>query len=538
MRHERSCSESFPVRETGNTGEGSNYDRAISVLHRYWGHASFRAGQYQIVESVLQGRDVVAILPTGGGKSICYQVPALLLHGLTLVVSPLISLMEDQVRALRARGIPAESLSGTLSSVDIESRLNLVRLGRVRLLYVSPERLQSVMFRRWLPQLNVRLLAIDEAHCISEWGHDFRPDYRRIPEIYDRMNRPPLLALTATATPLVRADIVQSLSLHQPVMVTRGFDRANLIFSVLRTHGKRTKISEILQVVPGSAIIYAPTRSSVDRWTHFLARSGVSVCAYHAGLSPGVRADAQLHWQHGRNRVMVATNAFGMGIDKSDVRSVTHIGLPSSLEGYYQEAGRAGRDGRKAYATLVFDAEDLERHRLLIKRPDWRISGWFEDSRSERRRRSQLRRRLKDTMSYARSRICRRQQLLAHFGDYSLRRCRACDVCLGRHRMYAPLPEEAHVFIQLLGMIERGESPYLWAMESGIPKYRVEPMVEWMARHGYIELPQDLPRKPSQKPSQKCGAIPRLTRLGRRVVASDSADRAPDCTVRRSGRVP
>lgn len=530
MRQKRSRSESSPTKKTGNKGEDPNYDRAISVLQRYWGHASFRAGQYHIVESVLRKRDVVAILPTGGGKSICYQVPALLLGGLTLVVSPLISLMEDQVRALRARGIPAESFSRSLSSVDIESRLALIRLGRVRLLYVSPERLQSVMFRRWLPELNVRLLAVDEAHCISEWGHEFRPAYRRIPEIYGHINRVPVLALTATATPPVRADIRQNLLLHQPVMVTRGFDRPNLIFSVMRTHGKRRKVSEILAVVPGSAIIYAPTRMAVDRWTHFLAQSGESVCAYHAGLSPGVRAEAQLRWQVSRNRVMVATNAFGMGIDKSNVRSVTHIGLPSSLEGYYQEAGRAGRDGRKAYATLLFDAEDLERHRVLIERPNRHISGWYTGSRSERRRRSHIRRRLKDTMSYARSRFCRRQQLLAHFGDYSLRRCDSCDVCRGRHRMYVPLPGEERVFNQLLRLIERGESPYVWAMESGIPSYRVEPMVEWMARHGYIDLPHDLP--------QKCGSIPRITRLGRRVVASDSADRALDCTVGRSERVP
>jgi len=522
MRPENFSNESFLSGGRDDTGVSSNYDQATEVLRRHWGYASFRTGQYQIIESVLLGRDVVAVLPTGGGKSICYQLPALCLRGLTIVVSPLISLMHDQVRALRARGIPAESISGNISPADIESRFALIRLGRIRLLYVSPERLQSIRFRRWLCDVNVRLLAIDEAHCISEWGHDFRPAYRRIPEVYDIMNRPPVLALTATATPRVRADIHRSLSLRQAVMVTGGFDRPNLIFSVFRTHGKRTKVSEILRTVPGSAIIYAPTRIAVDRWTRFLDQSGESVCAYHAGLSAGGRADAQLGWQYGRTRVMVATNAFGMGIDKPDVRSVTHVGLPSSLEGYYQEAGRAGRDGRKAWATLLFDAGDLERHRELTDMLNRRISELLWSKSPDRRRRSNLRRRLRKTVPYARSRSCRRQQLLAHFSDYSLRRCNACDVCIGRHQTWAPSLEDERIFIQLLLLIECGESPYQWAVDSGIPKYRVEPIIEYMARYGYIE------------PSLESNVAPSITRLGRRIIASDSVDRAPDRIMRHS----
>lgn len=302
---------------------------------------------------MLSGRDALAVLPTGGGKSVCYQVPAVVRGGLTVVVSPLIALMRDQVAGLNARGVPATFLDGSLSYRETEQRWTDAEFGRYRLLYVAPERMESETFAARAPRLPTTLLAVDEAHCISEWGHDFRPAYLRLAEAADLLGRPPILAVTATATPEVRRDIVANLGLCEPRVIVRGFDRPNVVSSVFHVEDKAAKALEVIRQVPGTGIVYAGTRHGTEAWAARLERAGVSAEAYHAGLPHARRTDVQERWQRGATRVVVATSAFGMGIDKPDVRFVLHVELPPTLEAYYQEAGRAGRDGATAYAVLL-----------------------------------------------------------------------------------------------------------------------------------------------------------------------------------------
>ena len=336
-------------------------------MQRHWGHTSFRPGQEEAIEAVLDGRDVLAIMPTGGGKSICYQVPALLLDGLTLVVSPLIALMHDQVAGLRARGVEAAFIDSTLRHHEVDQRWTNAEHGQYDLLYVAPERLESELFLARADRLNVALLAVDEAHCVSQWGHHFRPSYLRIPAARAELGDPPTIAVTATAPPAVRRDVETHLELNDPACVIRGFDRPNLVWSVFETENKRSKVRDILNAVEGSGILYAATRRDVETWVDMLRARGESVAGYHAGMSSEKRNDAQSDWVDGTVRLIVATNAFGMGIDKPDVRSVIHLAPPSSLEAYYQEAGRAGRDGQRAYAVLLYHSSDASTQEALIE---------------------------------------------------------------------------------------------------------------------------------------------------------------------------
>jgi len=342
----------------------------VAILRRSFGYPAFRPGQLELVRAVLAGRDALGILPTGGGKSVCYQVPALVLDGLTLVVTPLVSLMEDQVGRAREVGLAADSLSGTQGARTKAAVMDRVRSGRTRILFVSPERLELQRFRGLLDRVPVRLLAVDEAHCISEWGHDFRPSYRRIGRLARSVSSP-TLALTASATPEVRADIRQNLHLHRPVEVVRSFDRPNLWWAVRRVAGARARLRGLdsaLRTSPGSAIVYAPTRRSVEQVRDALAGRGISAEAYHAGLPGAERSAVQSRFMDGSARVVVATNAFGMGIDKADVRSVVHLQLPTTVEAYYQEAGRAGRDGADAVCIAFYGARDMRLGRGFIDR--------------------------------------------------------------------------------------------------------------------------------------------------------------------------
>ena len=354
---------------------------ARAALRKQWGYDAFRPGQTEAVAAALAGRDALAVLPTGGGKSVCYQVPALVLGGLTLVVSPLVALMADQVAQLQARGIPAEALHAGLSHRDAESAWAGAEHGKIRLLYLSPERLQSDVFAARAPRLPVRLLAVDEAHCVSEWGHDFRPAYRQIAAARPLLCTPeggpvPCLALTATATPEVRRDIVEQLALGTggagAEQIVRGFDRPNLVWSVFHEEDPKAKLLEVLRGVPGSAAVYAGTRAGSEGAARFLQQHGISAEAYHAGMAAAPRRAVQQRWTAGATRVVCATSAFGMGIDKPDVRAVVHLGPPASLEGYYQEAGRAGRDGQTAYPVLVMGPADAARHaaRVADRHPD------------------------------------------------------------------------------------------------------------------------------------------------------------------------
>ncbi|MDQ6830740.1 MAG: ATP-dependent DNA helicase [Gemmatimonadota bacterium] len=345
-------------------------DDARDVLRSSFGYPAFRPGQERAVESVLAGRDTLVILPTGGGKSLCFQVPALMLPGLTVVVSPLISLMKDQVDALTAKGLPAAFINSTLSANEVADRLSRAERGEIKLLYVAPERFDFGNSADRLRAMGVSLLAIDEAHCISEWGHDFRPSYLRIRAVRDRLGNPHTVALTATATPEVRADIVKQLGLTNAQTIITGFDRTNLHYHVVRTRGDTDKDAALVDVLrdrEGLAIVYASTRKAVERVTGALERARIPAIAYHAGLDDAHRHDVQNAFMAGEVRVIVATNAFGMGIDKANVRLVIHHAMPGTLEAYYQEAGRAGRDGKHSDCVLLHAFPDRFTHEFFIK---------------------------------------------------------------------------------------------------------------------------------------------------------------------------
>ena len=331
-----------------------------AVLRRAFGYPAFRPGQEELVRAVLSGRDALGVLPTGGGKSVCYQVPALIFGGLTLVVTPLISLMEDQVARAREAGLRAALLSASQPLSTRRDTLDRLVEGGLDTLFVSPERLATPDFVRALGRVSVDLVAVDEAHCISQWGHDFRPAYRHIGRLRARVPAP-LLALTASATPAVRADIVSNLRMPDPAVVVRSFDRENLWWAVRRGGSASERLDRVLRTLrsePGCAIVYAPTRRSVERTRDAIARRGLPCGAYHAGLPGGERSLVQERFMDGTLRVVVATNAFGMGVDKPDVRTVLHLQLPATLEAYYQEAGRAGRDGAPARCVAFHARSD------------------------------------------------------------------------------------------------------------------------------------------------------------------------------------
>lgn len=348
---------------------------ARTLLRDRFGYPDFRPGQTQAVAAVLSGRDTLVILPTGGGKSLCYQVPALVLEGLTVVISPLISLMKDQVDALTARGLPATFVNSTLSAGEISARMARVYSGEINLLYVAPERFDMGKTAEKLRDIGVTLLAVDEAHCISEWGHDFRPSYLRVKEVRQRLGAPPTVALTATATPEVREDIARELGLNDPEVVITGFDRTNLAYHVIPTKNDAAKDETLIELLrehltthgDGVAIVYASTRKTVERIAQMLTKAKIPALGYHAGLDDDNRAEVQDAFMSERVRVIVATNAFGMGIDKPNVRLVVHHAIPGTLEAYYQEAGRAGRDRAPATAILLHAFPDRFMHEFFIK---------------------------------------------------------------------------------------------------------------------------------------------------------------------------
>lgn len=337
----------------------SSIDAARAILRSVFGFEDFRNGQHDVITSVLDGNDTLAVMPTGGGKSLCYQIPALLFPDVTVVVSPLIALMKDQTDRLRTMNVKAEAIHSGMSQGDVNNILARAKNGDVRMLYVSPERLSSVSFRRLLRSIPLSLLAVDEAHCISEWGHDFRPSYRAIASIFDEIPRVPILALTATATPDVRTDITSLLALRSPTVVVRGFDRPNLTFTVVQTQYKAETITRIAKRdADASILVYCGSRRRVDALTHDLQQRGLAVRGYHAGKTEAERSEIQDAFVHGSCRILVATSAFGMGIDKPDIRHVIHTDLTLTLEAYYQEAGRAGRDGLPSTCTMIAMPED------------------------------------------------------------------------------------------------------------------------------------------------------------------------------------
>jgi ATP-dependent DNA helicase RecQ len=336
-----------------------------SILNEFWGYDDFRPMQEDIIRSVLEKKDTLALLPTGGGKSICFQVPALLMDGLCLVISPLIALMQDQVASLRQKGINAVVLHSGLSFFEVKRTLQEITAGDTKFLYLSPERLESTLFKEYLPALEVSLIVIDEAHCISQWGYDFRPPYLRIANLREELPEVPVIALTASATPQVQEDIVQKLQFNSSNIFRQSFERPNISYSSFAVDSKINKLIEILNNVPGSGIVYCGSRKQTKELAYLLGLQGINAEHYHAGLSPEERSSKQQAWIGGQTRLIVCTNAFGMGIDKPDVRSVIHFDIPDSLENYYQEAGRAGRDGKKAFAVLLHQQTNLEELQLL-----------------------------------------------------------------------------------------------------------------------------------------------------------------------------
>lgn len=393
-----------------------------SALKHYFGYDSFRPGQRQIVEQALQNQDLLIIMPTGGGKSLCFQLPALLKPGLTVVVSPLIALMQDQVEALRDNGIGATFLNSSLNSYQVRSREAEILKGNIKLLYVAPERLLSERFLPFLTlvqeKIGISAFAIDEAHCVSEWGHDFRPEYRQLKQLRHRYPGVPTLALTATATDRVRQDIIQQLALAKPSIHVASFNRPNLYYEVQPK--QKQSYSQVLQLIrqtAGSGIIYCLSRRKVDEITLKLQHDGISALPYHAGLSDEERSANQTNFIRDDVRVMVATIAFGMGINKPDVRFVIHYDLPRNLEGYYQESGRAGRDGEPACCTLFFSYGDIKTIEYLI------------DQKSDPQEQLISRQQLRQVISYAEGTDCRRTIQLSYFGERFSGNCGNCDNC-------------------------------------------------------------------------------------------------------------
>jgi len=337
---------------------------ALETLKEYWGYDSFRPKQEDIVSSALEGKDVLAILPTGGGKSVCFQVPAMMREGIAIVVTPLIALMKDQVQNLNDKGIRALCVNAGMSRREVDLTLNNAAYGDFKFLYVSPERLGTQLFRQYVREMNVSFIVVDEAHCISQWGYDFRPDYLQIGELREIVDAP-VIALTATATPKVAEDIMDRLGFEEKNLIKSGFERPNLSYIVRQCEDKLGQMLNICSSVDGTGIVYVRSRAKTEELSAFLNANGVKASFYHAGLGPDSRSDRQARWKSGDIRVMVCTNAFGMGIDKPDVRFVIHYDVPDSPEAYFQEAGRGGRDGKRSYAVLLWNSSDIKRLRQI-----------------------------------------------------------------------------------------------------------------------------------------------------------------------------
>ena len=337
---------------------------ALEILKEYWGYDSFRPMQEDIVNAALDGKDVLAILPTGGGKSVCFQVPALMREGIAIVVTPLIALMKDQVQNLNDRGIKALCVNAGMGQREVEIVLNNAAYGDFKFLYVSPERLGTRLFKNYVQEMNVSYIVVDEAHCISQWGYDFRPDYLQIGKVRE-MADAPVIALTATATPEVADDIMNRLGFQEKTLIKSGFERPNLSYIVRKCEDKLGQLLSICSSVAGTGIVYVRSRRKTEELAALLTANGISSSFYHAGLGPDSRTDRQAKWKKDEIRVMVCTNAFGMGIDKPDVRFVIHFDLPDSPEAYFQEAGRGGRDGKRSFAVLLWNSNDLKRMRQI-----------------------------------------------------------------------------------------------------------------------------------------------------------------------------
>ncbi len=402
-------------------------EEALKILKRYFGYDSFRSGQERIIETILEEKDSLAIMPTGAGKSICYQVPALLLSGITIVISPLISLMQDQVKSLNEAGIHAAYINSYLSEAQISKALHYAKQGYYKIIYVAPERLESSEFLEFATNTEISMLTVDEAHCISQWGQDFRPSYLKIVDFIKELPKRPIVsAFTATATEEVKMDILCTLALDNPNIVVTGFDRENLYYSVEYVKKKEEYIIDYIKKHPNdSGVIYCATRKNVDNLFEVLVSKGIKVTRYHAGLLPEERKQNQENFIYDRTPIVIATNAFGMGIDKSNVRYVIHYNMPQSMENYYQEAGRAGRDGEAAQCILLFSPQDVIIEKFLLEKKD------FSDVDPEDIELIQQRdlKRLYAMENYCKTTRCLRNYILKYFGEKTYGGCNNCGNC-------------------------------------------------------------------------------------------------------------
>ena len=399
------------------------------VLKKYFGYSGFRSGQEELIGAILSGRDVLGIMPTGAGKSVCYQVPALMLPGVTVVVSPLISLMKDQVRSLNEAGVHAAYINSSLSENQIRKALEFAAEGRYKIIYAAPERLMTPLFQQFAFRTEIRMVTVDEAHCISQWGQDFRPSYRNIIDFVASLPvRPVVSAFTATATEAVRDDILCVLGLRDPKLLVTGFDRENLYFEVKTGKKDEELLKYVKEHKEESGIVYCATRKNVEAVCELLRREGIRATRYHAGLSAEERRENQDQFIFDENPIMVATNAFGMGIDKSNVRYVVHYNMPQSMENYYQEAGRAGRDGARAECILLYSPQDVRINQFLLEEKEIRDDLSWEEEQTLKERDAE---RLKRMTFYGTTKDCLRAYILNYFGEKAPRRCENCSNCLG-----------------------------------------------------------------------------------------------------------
>ncbi|MFD2672602.1 DNA helicase RecQ [Marinicrinis sediminis] len=421
-------------------------NQARQVLKTYFGYDAFRPGQHEIIESILAHRDVLAVMPTGAGKSLCYQIPALLFEGVTVVISPLISLMKDQVDALEAAGIPTTFINSTHSLPEIQQRTRGLRQGKYRLLYIAPERLESAFFMELLASLTIPLVAVDEAHCVSQWGHDFRPSYMHIAASIRKLPSHPIIAaFTATATDRVKQDIAEGLQLHDPLRVTTGYARENLTFQVFRGVDKRSFLLDYVRKhADESGIIYASTRKEVEECARYLNQHGLAAGVYHAGIEDEARLEAQEQFLYDRISVMVATNAFGMGIDKSNVRYVLHYNMPRNIESYYQEAGRAGRDGDAGDCILLYGPQDVMTQKYII-----------EQSETDEERTKSEYRNLHQMVEYCHTSHCLQQHIVYYFGDRTAEPCGKCSNCTDDRETVDVTTEAQKIFSCVVKMKQR-----------------------------------------------------------------------------------
>jgi len=410
-------------------GRGEKLEGLERILKECFGYETFRKGQREIIEGILQGCDGLAVMPTGAGKSICYQVPALLAEGVTVVVSPLISLMQDQVQALQVNGIPAVCLHSAMDMEEYRRTLWNLESGNCKIVYVAPERILTKGWLNVISRIKVGIVAIDEAHCVSQWGQDFRPSYLKIPEfIHSLAVRPTVCAFTATATGAVAEDIERILELQNPFRVTTGFDRENLWFGIQKPRDRFTTLAGIIRRHSGEyGIVYCLTRRYVEQVTEDLQSLGIPAVRYHAGLSDVERKQNQEAFMNGDAKVMVATNAFGMGIDKSDVSYVVHYQMPKNLENYYQEAGRAGRDGSPAECILLYHPSDVSLNQFMISKTA--EDNEMMDELSKQKQRKLEQKRLEQMKTYCREESCLRQQILTYFGETAPPYCGKCSYC-------------------------------------------------------------------------------------------------------------